>query len=141
MRAWLIDGSNVVGSRPDGWWRDRDGAFARLVTRLVTLAARGDDVSVVFDGRPTDALPEGVHEGVEVLWARRAGPDAADDRIVELVSAHPEPSGRSVVTSDRALAARVAGLGAPVVGAGALLRLLDELEGRGPARPPRTDTG
>ncbi|CAA9260046.1 MAG: hypothetical protein AVDCRST_MAG20-2654 [uncultured Acidimicrobiales bacterium] len=139
MTAWLIDGSNVVGSRPDGWWRDRNAAFGRLVTRLGVLAARGDDVSVVFDGRPSDALGEGVHDGVEVLWARRAGPDAADDRIVELVSAHPEPSERCVVTSDRALASRVTSLGAEVMGAGTLLRLLDELEGGRPARPTRRE--
>lgn len=129
VTAWLIDGSNVVGSRPDGWWHDRPAAFGRLVARLAALAARGDDVSVVFDGRPAGELLEGVHDGVRVLWARRAGPDAADDRIVELVTADPCPSARCVVTSDRALAARVASLGAAVVGAGALLRLLDQLEG------------
>ncbi len=133
VRAWLVDGTNVVGSRPDGWWRDRPGAFARLVARLGVLAARGDDVTVVFDGRPSPALAEGAHGGVNVRWARRLGPDAADDVIVELVAADREPPQPRVVTSDRGLSQRVRALGAEVVGAGSLLGLLDELEWRGSA--------
>ena len=134
MTAWLVDGTNVVGSRPDGWWRDRPAAFHRLVSRLGLLVAQGDDVTVVFDGRPSDTLAEGVHGGVTVRWARRAGPDAADDRIVELVSSDPGGPDQRVVTSDRALAERVRGLGSTVVGAGALLQALDELDGG--RRPP-----
>ena len=130
--SWLVDGTNVVGSRPDGWWRDRPGAFARLVARLDALVARGDDVTVVFDGRPSPAVAEGDHAGVSVRWARRLGPDAADDVIVELVAAEPDPAQRCVVTSDRGLSARVRALGAEVVGAGTLLHLLDRLEGPGP---------
>ena len=129
--AWLVDGTNVVGSRPDGWWRDRPGAFARLVARLGVLAARGDDVTVVFDGRPSPALAEGPHGDVAVRWARRLGPDAADDVIVALVAASAGPARPLVVTSDRGLSERVRALGADVVGAGTLLGLLDELEGRG----------
>src|SRR5262249_30234355 len=57
---WLIvDGNNVFGSRPDGWWRDREGAARRLVTELRSLAARtGDRITVVFDG----SAPAGYEE-------------------------------------------------------------------------------
>jgi 8-oxo-dGTP diphosphatase len=37
----IVDGANVMGSRADGWWRDRAGAMARLHGELATLAARG----------------------------------------------------------------------------------------------------
>jgi predicted RNA-binding protein with PIN domain len=132
----VIDGMNVIGSRPDGWWRDRDAAVRRLVVRLRALArSSGDDVTVVLDGRPLGDLPEGGHDGVEVEYARRAGRDAADDRIVDLVGAHPDPGELDVVTSDRELARRVRALGAAVTGAGTLLGRLDGLDD-GPASPP-----
>jgi predicted RNA-binding protein with PIN domain len=52
----VVDGDNVVGSRPDGWWRDRAGAKRRLVERLERFAAARDvPVTVVFDGRAIDA--------------------------------------------------------------------------------------
>ena len=127
MTRWLVDGTNVVGTRPDGWWRDRPAAFARLVERLRTLVERGDEVTVVFDGRAPAALEEGDHDGVAARWARRGGRDAADDRIVELVTDDHDAASLTVVTSDRALAARAAEGGAKAIGAGTLLRLLDEL--------------
>ena len=129
MGRWLVDGTNVVGSRPDGWWRDRPAAFARLVERLQHLAATGAEVTVVFDGRPTASLAEGDHGGVLVRWASRRGRDAADDRIVAAVAGDAGPADLTVVTSDRALAARARALGATVVGAGELLRRLDALDG------------
>jgi len=112
------DGNNVIGSRPDGWWRDRAGAARRLVEQLQAHASQtGDRVAVVLDGRPQPDFPEGVHEGVLVAYARRAGRDAADDRIVEEVERDRDPASLTVVTSDRALAARVRAAGAQVVGA------------------------
>lgn len=128
MTRWLVDGTNVVGARPDGWWRDRSAAFARLVERLAALVVQGGDVTVVFDGRAPEELAEGGHAGVSVLWARRGGPDAADDRIVEVVKDDVDPATLTVATSDRALARRVGELGAEVVGAGTLLRLLDAVD-------------
>ena len=83
----------------------------------------------MLDGRPLPGLGEGEHDGVAVLYARRGGPDAADDRLVELVDADAAPARLGVVTSDRRLAARVRALGAGVVGASALLARLDELDG------------
>lgn len=89
---WLVDGTNVVGSRPDGWWRDRPAAFRRLVDAL----ARFDEPwTVVFDGRPAFEA-----DGVE--WAR-----VADDRIAELAAADEDPASLTVVTSDRGLVDRV----------------------------------
>jgi predicted RNA-binding protein with PIN domain len=116
---------NVIGARPDGWWRDRPSAMRRLVRRLSELAAAsGDDIGVVFDGRPLPDLPEGIHDGVLVLYARRPGPNAADDRIVEEVEADEDPASLTVVTSDRLLARRVAALGAQVLPVSALLSRL-----------------
>jgi len=123
-----------VGSRPDGWWRDRPGAFRRLVDELGALVVAGDEVTVVFDGPPAPGLPSGDHGGVAVRWAARRGRDAADDAVVAAVAADPEPGSRVVVTSDRGLAERVQALGAPVVGAGAFRRRL-------PGRGVGTDTG
>src|SRR5207253_3296081 len=118
----LVDGMNVIGSRPDGWWRNRDEAVRRLVSRLADLArTTGDDITVAFDGRPLPDLPEGEDGGVRVIYARRKGRDAADDRIVEEVQAHDDPRQLTVVTSDRELAGRVGRLGARVASAGSLL--------------------
>jgi len=127
-RRLIVDGNNVIGSRPDGWWRDRPGAARRLIASLQELARRsGDQISVVLDGRPLPDVPEGVHDGVLVAYATRAGRDAADDRIVEEVERDREPSSLVVVTSDRALAARVRAKGAGVEGAGALLAQLERM--------------
>jgi predicted RNA-binding protein with PIN domain len=126
-RRLIVDGNNVIGSRPDGWWRDRPGAARRLMAALQELARRsGDQISVVLDGRPLADVPEGVHDGVLVAYATRAGRDAADDRIVAEVRQDREPSSLVVVTSDRELAERVRTLGAGVEGAGTLLARLDE---------------
>jgi predicted RNA-binding protein with PIN domain len=125
-RRLIVDGNNVIGSRPDGWWRDRPGAARRLIAALQALARRtGDRISVVLDGRPLPDVPEGVHDGVLVAYATRAGRDAADDRIVAEVERDRDAGSLVVVTSDRALADRVQALGARVEGAGALLAQLD----------------
>ena len=125
MARWLVDGMNVIGSRPDGWWRDRPRAMRELVHSLAAYAeARGEPVAVVFDGRPFE-LPS---RAVEVAFASRRGRNAADDDIAALVAADPDPGGLRVVTSDGELAARVRERGAEVVGAGAFRRRLDEAE-------------
>jgi len=129
MPRFVVDGMNVIGSRPDGWWRDRDDAARRLLARLQALAAEsGDELTLVLDGRPLDDLPEGVHDDVEVLYARRPGRDAGDDRIVETLLAAPDATAVRVVTSDRDLADRARDLGAEVVGARSLLARLDDLK-------------
>jgi predicted RNA-binding protein with PIN domain len=124
----LVDGMNVIGSRPDGWWRDRDRAVRRLASRLSRLAATtGDQITVVFDGRPLDDLPEGTNREITVLYARRKGRNAADDRIVTEVESDDQPESLTVITSDRELAERVRRLGAQVSGARTLLEQLDKL--------------
>lgn len=120
---------NVIGSRPDGWWRDRDGALRRLVERLQRLAAADDAVlTVIADGRPLADLPEGAHGGVEVLYAARGGRNAADDRIVAYIEAHADPAAVELVTSDRELVDRAMRRGARVRGARSLLEQLDALD-------------
>jgi predicted RNA-binding protein with PIN domain len=128
-RRLIVDGNNVIGSRPDGWWRDRPGASRRLVTSLQELARQSADrISIVLDGRPLPGLPEGVHDGVLVAYATRAGRDAADDRIATEVARDRDPASLVVITSDRGLAERVRAAGATVEGAGTLLARLDALE-------------
>jgi predicted RNA-binding protein with PIN domain len=121
-----IDGNNVMGAVPDGWWRDRSGAARRLLDRVRCYASSTDrPVTVVFDMTLPD-LPEGDHDGVTVRYATRRGRNAADDRIVALLDEVREPI--EVVTSDRDLIARTGGPGRRQTGAGAFLRTLD---GRG----------
>ena len=122
VRRIIVDGMNVIGSRPDGWWRDRDGAVRRLLATLQDLAASsGQDVTVVFDGRPLPDVAEGDHDAVHVRYATRRGRDAADDRIVELVHDDADAQSLTVITSDRELSRRVRELGASVEGARSVL--------------------
>jgi predicted RNA-binding protein with PIN domain len=122
MSRLVVDGMNVIGSRPTGWWRDRPGAMRGLVRELDDFAARGGhDVTVVFDGRPFEL--EGAN--VRVMFATRRGPNAADDDIAALVERDPAPDELSVVTSDGDLARRVRHAGATVLGAGEFRRRLD----------------
>jgi hypothetical protein len=119
---------NVIGSRPDGWWRDRPGAMRKLADGLKALAAAsGDEVTVAFEGSLVEDFPAGSDGGLRVLYARRKGPNAADDRIVEEVAADPDPASLTVVTADRELSRRVRELGASVVGPSVLRARLDEL--------------
>ena len=120
MTRWLVDGMNVIGQRPDGWWRDRRGAMRRLVDQLGDIA---EPVTVVLDGAPFEI------EGgdVDVRFASRRGPDAADDDIAALVAADPDPADLRVVTSDAALERRVRDHGAHVEGGGAFRRRLDAM--------------
>jgi predicted RNA-binding protein with PIN domain len=122
MARWLVDGMNVIGARPDGWWRDRDGAMRRLAAELDAFARVTDQpVAVVFDGRPREIDAE----RVDVRFAARRGRDAADDDIAALAAADADPATLTVVTSDARLAERVEATGARVVGAGVFRRTLD----------------
>jgi predicted RNA-binding protein with PIN domain len=118
---WLVDGLNVIGSKPDGWWRDRPGAMRELVRRLWEFAeTTGDEVTVVFDGRPFE-----IQAGpVRVVFASRSGPNAADDDIAQLAASDEDPRSLKVVTSDSALTRRVREHGAEVVPAGGFRRTL-----------------
>lgn len=119
---WIVDGNNVVGSRPDGWWHDRTGAQLRLVDEVVRWRdAVGEPVVIVIDGYPSDRLPEGLRDGVEVRYSHARQRDAADDEIVRIVDGHDEPETLRVVTSDRVLRERVAAFGAQTEGGGRFL--------------------
>ena len=114
---YVVDGMNVIGSRPDGWWRDRPGARRRLVSGLATLAATGYVVTVVFDGRPEPGETDAAREaGVTALFAP-GGPNAADHAIERFLGSLEEPDSVTVVTSDAALADAVRRRGVAVEGA------------------------
>jgi rRNA-processing protein FCF1 len=112
MRPLLIvDAANVMGSTPDGWWRDRRGAAERLRDRLARatdadLAAA--EIVLVVEGKA-----RGVQSIPRVLV--RDAPASGDDAIVELVRAAGDRP-VSVVTADRGLRERVRALGAGVRG-------------------------
>jgi predicted RNA-binding protein with PIN domain len=125
---WLVDGNNLIGSRPDGWWRDRPGARRTLVQALAALARAGEPVTVVFDGRPGRGEQEALSDGPVTVRFAPGGPDAADKVVAALARAHPTPGAVTAVTSDRALADQVRAAGVAVQGVGAFRR---RLEGRG----------
>ncbi|KUI25108.1 RNA-binding protein [Mycobacterium sp. IS-1742] len=107
---WIVDGMNVIGCRPDGWWRDRRGAMAVLVRALERWAvAEGAEVTVVFEKPPSPPL---LSAAVTVAHAPAAAANSADDEIVRLVCAADDPGGIVVATSDRALGERVRAAGA-----------------------------
>jgi predicted RNA-binding protein with PIN domain len=109
---WLIDGMNVIGTRPDAWWKDRHGAMVRLVDMLERwVAASGEDVAVVFEQPPSPPISSTV---IEVAHAPRPRSNSADDEIVRRLAADSEPDTVRVVTSDRWLADRVRAIGATV---------------------------
>ena len=129
MAHLLVDAMNVIGSRPTGWWRDRDGAVRALLERLQRYASSQDvEITLFVDGRPLSDVAEGTHEGVDVLYASRGGPNAADDRMIEFINASADPASLHVITSDRALAARARSRHAHVYGANTLLEQLDALD-------------
>jgi uncharacterized protein YaiI (UPF0178 family) len=120
---WYVDGMNVIGTRPDGWWRDRDAAMLHLVDLLERWAAAvGEDVTVIFERKPSPPIRSTV---IEVAHAPRPRRDAADDEIVRRLQAEPQPGLVRVVTSDRWLADRAGALGAGVHGADGFRALLD----------------
>jgi predicted RNA-binding protein with PIN domain len=120
---WLVDGMNVIGTRPDAWWRDRDAAMLRLVDMLERWAAQeGEDVTVVFERAPSPPIRSSV---IEVAHAPKPQPNAADDEIVRRLLADSDPGQVRVVTSDRWLADQASGAGASVEGAQTFRSRLD----------------
>jgi predicted RNA-binding protein with PIN domain len=125
---WIVDGMNVIGTRPDGWWKDRGAAMIALVEKLDRWAsADGDQVTVVFERPLSQAIPA---DRVEVAHAPRAAANSADDEIVRRVQADDRAHEIRVVTSDKGLADRVRSLGASVYPAERFRELVDPREAR-----------
>jgi hypothetical protein len=127
----LVDAANVVGARPDGWWRDRAGATERLLGRLVALPGRrlpGPDGAeldctgavAVVEGRARAVTAPGA---VRVVRALGSGDDALAAEAAELAAGGVA---LLVVTADRGLRARLPA-GVAVTGPGWLHARLDEL--------------
>jgi len=127
----LVDAANVVGARPDGWWRDRAGATGRLLGRLTALSGRrltGPDGAeldctgavAVVEGRAREVAAPA---GVRVVRAPGSGDDALAAEAAELAAGGVA---LLVVTADRGLRARLPA-GAAVTGPGWLHARLDEL--------------
>jgi predicted RNA-binding protein with PIN domain len=114
---------NVIGCRPDGWWRNRNRAMAALVERLEKWAgAEGADVTVVFERPPSPPIESTI---VVVTHAPKAAANSADDEIVRLVKTDAHPAGVCVATSDRMLSERVREMGACVYPAESLRNLIE----------------
>ena len=110
----IVDAANVVGSRPDGWWRDRPGAARRLIEQIAGAVEEGavedEAVVVVLEGRARAGAAEQPSGPVRVVHAQGEG----DDTIADLAS--DASAGCTVVTADRGLVERVRAAGAEVVG-------------------------
>ena len=123
--AYIVDGNNVMGQRP-GWHRDKAQARRRLLEEAAAFArTKKARVTMVFDGAPDRALPEGgAYKGVKVLYAE-IGSDA-DTRIERIVESSRDRRGLTVVTSDRRLALAVRSCGASVMRSGEFRQQIEE---------------
>src|SRR4051794_12598615 len=122
MSVLVVDGANVVGSRPDGWWRDRPGAALRLHGRLAVADLSYDEVVLVLEGQARSGVPAGADGPLRTVHAQRDG----DTAIVTATQAAVDAGGPVVVvTADRALAQRVEALGARVMSPTWLLGVLE----------------
>ncbi len=118
----LIDAANVIGSRPDGWWKDRAGAARAFVDRVRSAAAAGrivGPVVVVLEGAARAGVEPDESGDVTVLHA----PSSGDDTLIAV--AEEAASQVTLVTADRALGQRAMSVGAEVAGPGWLIDLLD----------------
>jgi hypothetical protein len=118
----LVDAANVIGSRPNGWWRDRPGAARTFVAQIRTATQAGRltaPVVVVLEGASRCGAQEGTAHGVTVVHASGSG----DDRLVAVAA---DAGGAvTLVSADRGLRQRAEALGADVVGPGWLTKLLE----------------
>ncbi|ACV77244.1 hypothetical protein Namu_0833 [Nakamurella multipartita DSM 44233] len=112
----LVDVANVMGSRPDGWWRDRRSAATRLLTALDPLIGidvvdpdgqrrRIARVVAVVEGAARGAAPAGSHS-VEVIAAPRDGDSTIATQAAQLIGS-VAVAAVLVVTADRGLRARL----------------------------------
>lgn len=105
----VVDAANVVGSRPDGWWKDRAGAARRLHEQLLTGDTPHDEIVLVLEGGAKGGVKAGRDQHVRTVHAPRDG----DSEIERQTRAAVEAGHRvTVITADNFLRARVQGLGA-----------------------------
>ncbi|PWN01771.1 hypothetical protein DJ010_17225 [Nocardioides silvaticus] len=117
----IVDGANVVGTRPDGWWKDRAGAARKLHEQLLVAGVPQDQVVLVLEGGAKGGVRPGKDAHVRTVHAPKDG----DATILAEAKRAAERGDRvTVVTADRALDARVAGVGATTVRPSWLLDLL-----------------
>ncbi len=126
---YLIDGNNVIGQRGKGyedWFNDKPAARRQLLNDLARLArVKKLRLTVVFDGAPDGAFPDGSSfRGVKVLYARQNSD--ADTRIVEMAEAERNKKSLTVVTSDGKLTARVRVCGVRVMRSGEFRQMLED---------------
>ena len=102
----VVDGANVVGARPDGWWKDRAAAARRLHEGLMVADTAYDEVVLVLEGAAKGGVRAGRDGHVRTVHAGGAG----DETIVAEVRAAVQRGSRvAVVTADRVLRARCGG--------------------------------
>jgi hypothetical protein len=119
----VVDGANVVGSRPDGWWRDRPGAAKRLHDRIVAADLGYDVVVIVLEGDGRRGQPVGDAGLVQTVHA----PADGDEEIVNQVRTWvAEGDDVVAVTADRGLQERILEAGGDFLGPS---WLLDQLPG------------
>ncbi|HET8602478.1 MAG TPA: hypothetical protein VFM09_00975 [Marmoricola sp.] len=118
MRVLVVDGANVVGSRPTGWWRDRAGAAERLHRSIAGADLDVDEVVLVLEGAARAGPPAGRQGVVLTVHAPGLGDDTIVDQVCERTA-----GGHTVVvvTADRALRDRVSAAGGSSVGPSWLL--------------------
>ena len=121
-RILVVDGANVVGSRPDGWWRDRAGAAARLHGRLAVADTSYDEIVLVLEGQAKGGVPRGRDGHLRTVHASKDG-DATI--IKEAAAAREHDHDVVVITADRALAQRVELLGCRTMSPSWLLAVLE----------------
>lgn len=122
-RVLLVDGANVVGSVPDGWWKDRAGAAARLTRQLASASLPYELIELVLEGKARAGVPTGTIERLEVVHADGSGDDEIVTRCHALAARGTQVT---VATADRGLLSRLAPLGVASLGPRELRVSLDQ---------------
>jgi len=122
MQVLIVDGANVVGATPNGWWRDRAGAAVKLHHRLLVADTSYDEIFLILEGKAKAGVPKGRDGHLHTIHAPRDG----DSEILSQTKQALAGGSRVVViTADRALQSQVEYAGAQTMSPSWLLSLLD----------------